>query len=242
MDKAGTIAMIPARTGSTRLKLKNLALVNGMPMIGRVIESAKAAGCFDRIVVNSDGRAFAEIAKRHGVEFYLRPEHLGSSTTKSDDVVRDFMDKHPAEVTAWVNSISPLQPAEEIAAVMAHFRAQSLDSLITVHDEQVHCLHDGQPVNFSFEGKFAQTQDLKPVRRFVYSIMAWRNAPFLEAMRRQEHAFFTGKVGYFGVGQLSALIVKTEHDLRLCDALARLLDAGLPALDYDPLVERLATP
>lgn len=234
-----TIAMIPARTGSTRLKLKNLALVNGIPMIGRVIESAKAAGCFDRIVVNSDGAAFAEIAERHGVEFYLRPETLGSSTTKSDDVVRDFMETHPADVTAWVNSISPLQPADEIKAVMDYFQTERLDSLITVYDEQVHCLHDGQPVNFSFEGKFAQTQDLKPVRRFVYSIMAWRNEPFLAAMGSQGHAFFTGKVGYYSVSQLSALIVKTERDLRLCDALARLLDAGLPALNYDPLVNRL---
>ena len=69
-DKANIIAMVPARIGSTRLKMKNLALINGKPLISYAIEAAKASGVFSRVVVNSDNEIFAGIAKRYGVDFY----------------------------------------------------------------------------------------------------------------------------------------------------------------------------
>ncbi len=232
-----TVAMIPARIGSTRLKMKNLALIGGKPMIGWAIEAAIESGAFDRVVVNADHRAFAPIAERFGAEFYLRPAALGSSDTKSDDVVADFMRAHPAEIVAWVNSIAPLQPPAEISAIVDHFRAQNLDSLITVEDKQVHCLAGGQPVNFSFAGKFAQTQDLVPVRPFVYSVMMWRTAPFLADMDKQGHAFFCGKFEAYPVGKLSSLIVKTEEDLLILDAIARSRKVGTWSLAYDELAE-----
>ncbi len=61
-DKANIIAMIPARLGSTRLKIKNLALLNGRPLISYTINAAKESNIFTRIVVNSDDELFAEIA------------------------------------------------------------------------------------------------------------------------------------------------------------------------------------
>jgi len=239
LGKTSIVAMIPARMGSTRLKLKNLALINGEPMIGHIIKSAKAAGCFDRIVLNSDGVIFKQIAERYGVEFYQRPESLGGSTIKSDDVVKDFIVAHPCDIIAWVNPISPLQPADEMRDCMSFMVRESLDTVFTVKDEQVHCIFDGKFVNFSEQGKFAQTQDLLPVQRFTYSIMAWRAKPFMQTMERQGHAFFSGKVGYFPVGALSSVIVKTEQDLLLADNIARSLAEGKRQLKYDPLADEV---
>ena len=121
MSRQRIFAMIPARIGSTRLKMKNLALLNGKPLIAYSILAAKQAGVFDRIVINSDSHIFKSIADRYGVKFYKRPEHLGSSTTKSDDVVLDFMQNNKSEVVVWVNSISPLQTGEEIRRVVDCF-------------------------------------------------------------------------------------------------------------------------
>ena len=235
MSKA--IAMIPARIGRVRLREKNLALVNGRPMVTYAIEAAKSSQYFDRIVLNSDGAIFAKIADQYSVEFYQRPAHLGSSTTKSDDVVADFIDKHPTEIVAWVNPVSPLQPAEEVCAVMEYFEAQGLDTLHTVKNEQVHCLFSGNPLNFNEHGKFAQTQDLTPVQRFVYSMMVWRTAPFREAMKEKGHAFFAGKVGYFQVCNLSSVIVKTEQDLLMVDRIAYAMEQGRSGIRYDQLVD-----
>ncbi len=231
------IAMIPARIGSTRLPMKNLALIDGEPMIAYTIRAAKDAGVFDRIVVNADAPIFGEIAERYGVEFYQRPAPLGSSKTKSDDVVYDFMQQNPGEITSWVNPTSPLQTGSEIREVVAAFESRDLDTLITVKNEQVHANFGGNPLNYRTDELFAQTQDLVPVELFVYSVMMWRTAPFIAAYDQDRHAFFVGRVGFHPVDKLSAIIIKREEDLRLAEFVikSRKQSAG-QALAYDPLV------
>lgn len=231
--------MVPARIGSTRLKMKNLALINGKPMIAYAIEAARDSGVFSRVVVNSDNPIFSKIAERYGVEFYLRPAELGSSTTKSDDVVNDFISKHPSDVVCWVNPTSPLQGAEEIKTVIDYFIDGDFDSLITVKNEQVHCLYEGKPVNFGLDEVFAQTQDLTPVQPFVYSLMMWKSKVFARAFQERGHALFCGKVGYYAVSKEASVIIKTEEDLMVADFIARAKAAGGYELEYDRLAEGL---
>lgn len=238
MTEARAVAMVPARIGSTRLKMKNLALIDGRPMLSYALRAAVESGAFDRVVVNADHPLFADIAREYGAEFYLRPAQLGSSTTKSDDVVADFMAAHPAQAVAWVNPTSPLMPAQEVRDVVDHFFQDGLDSLITVESKQVHCDYQGQPVNYDRQGKFAQTQDLVPVQPFVYSIMMWRTQPFLADMARSGHAFFCGRFGTFAVSRETGIIIKTEADLRLADSMMRARKQSEP-LRYHPLAESL---
>lgn len=233
--KSRITAMIPARIGSTRLPMKNLALVNGEPMIAHAIKAAQESGVFDRIVVNGDSPVFGLIAERYGVEFYSRPANLGSSATKSDDVVNDFMQAHDAEIVCWVNPTSPLQTGAEIGAAVNRFLQDGLDTLITVSHAQVHANFAGKPLNYRTGELFAQTQDLVPVELFVYSVMMWRSAAFMTDYQSRGHAFFVGKVGFFPVSRESAIIVKRAEDLRLVEYVMKSREAGGDeAVVYDP--------
>lgn len=215
--KTRIIAMIPAKKSSARLKMKNLALVDGKPLVYYAIKAAKDSGVFDKIVVNSDDNFFSKIARRYGVDFYLRPAALGSSTTKTDEVMYDFIQNNPAEITAWVSPISPLQTGEEVRKVIDYFCRERLDSLITVREEQVHCLYGGKPLNYREDEIFAQTQELIPIQRHVYSIMMWRNKTFLDKYEKDRHAVLCGRIGYYPISKLSSLIIKKEEDLRLIE-------------------------
>ncbi len=237
MKKTRTIAMIPARMGSTRLAMKNLALIAGKPMIYYAIKAAKDSRVFDRIVINSENDVFARIAKRYGVEFYKRPEQWAGSSAKSDFVVYDFIANNPCDAVAWVNPTSPLQEGEELRRAVEYFRKEKLDSMITVKDEQVHCVYRGKPVNFDIKGVFAQTQDLVPVQPFVYSVMMWRSSVFKDEFEKKGYAFFCGKTGYFPVSKLSAVIIKRQEDLMLADYLLR---ASSKARTYKVRYDKLA--
>ncbi len=236
--KEKIIAMIPARKGSTRLKIKNLALLRGKPLIAYAIDAAKSSGVFDKIVLNSDYGVFAKIARHYGVDFYLRPEELGSSTTKSDSVVYDFMLKYPSDIVAWVNPTSPLQTGKEIREVISYFLEKRLDTLITVKNEQVHCIYDGKPVNFKMCEVFAQTQDLKPVQPFVYSIMMWRTKTFIKEFDRNGYALFCGKVGYYPVSKETSIIIKTKEDLMLAEYVLKAKQSiGSYEIKYDDVIK-----
>src|SRR3990172_5603854 len=199
IDSRHITAMIPARLGSERLAKKNLVLLAGEPLIVHAIKVAQTSGVFDRIVVNSESGIFGRIARQYDVEFYKRAEHLATADTQSDDVVYDFAIHHATDV------------------IVSYFVRAGLDSLVTVKEERVHCNFGGEALNYKLGEKFAKTQDLEAVQRFVYSLMMWRRDPFMAEYERQGHAMLFGRSGFYPVSQLSSLIVKTEEDIRICE-------------------------
>lgn len=232
--------MIPARMGSARLPMKNLVLLNGKPLISYAIQAAKGSGIFDRIVINSESKLFLKIAERYRVEFYQRPSKLATSTAKSDFVVYDFIQNNPCDIVAWINPISPLQTSEEIKKIVNYFLKESLDSLITVKDEQVHCVYKTKPINFKMDDVFARTQDLIPVQPFVYSVMMWRTDVFMRAFKKRGHAILCGKVGFYPVSKFSAVIIKRKADLMLAEYILRVLLRGKNyEIHYDRMSKNL---
>ena len=219
--KKHLVAMVPARIGSTRLKRKNLALLNGKPLVSYAISAALEASVFDSVYLNSDDKIFKDIASEYGAKFHHRDAPLGSSTTKSDDVVAEFINKHNPEILAWVNPISPLQTSDEIRKVIEFFNVKNLDSLITVERKNVHANFGSQPLNYLNDEGFAQTQDIAPVELFVYSMMVWRCDVFMDHYKRNGHAMLSGKTGFFPVSKLSSIIVKTEEDLNILDGILK---------------------
>lgn len=221
MGNTSILAMVPARIGSTRLKAKNLAMLDGKPLIFYAIDAAKEANIFNRVVLNGDSEIFAEIAERYGIEFYLRPKYLGGSDVKSDQVVEDFIDKNPCDVVAWVNPIAPLQTGAQIREIVEYFHKEEFDTVHTVRSEQVHGNLGEQSINYNPTILFERTQDLRPISLFAYSLMIWRTSVFKADLNSKGHAFFCGKVGYYDVGKLAGLLVKDKQDLYLIDSIMR---------------------
>lgn len=225
-------AMIPARIGSTRFKMKNLAILGGKPMISYAIIAAIQSKQFSRVIVNSDSEIFLGIAEEYGAEFFLRPKNLGGSTTQSDDVVENFVNEYPSDIVVWLNPIAPLQTTEDIQNTISYFLANNLDSLFSVKKEQIQCVFRDNPVNFDPQEKFDLTQDLEPIYPFAPFIMMWRTESFLQSIRENGSAFFCGKVGYFPVSRLSSITIKYEEDFRLAEALIQSNLKGQKAIQY----------
>lgn len=82
------VAVIPARGGSKRIPRKNIRPFHGKPMIAWSIEAARAAGCFDRIVVSTDDAEIAAVARRHGAEVpFMRPAELADDYAPTTAVI-----------------------------------------------------------------------------------------------------------------------------------------------------------
>ena len=62
------IAIIPARSGSKRIKNKNIIKIFGKPMIAWTIIAAKKSKLFDKVLVSTDSNKIAKIAKRYGAD------------------------------------------------------------------------------------------------------------------------------------------------------------------------------
>jgi CMP-N-acetylneuraminic acid synthetase len=215
------LAMIPARIGSQRLKRKNLALINNKPLIEYVIQSAKKTNIFEKIYINSDDQIFERIAQKNNIGFYLRQKKFGSSNTKSDDVVYDFLKNNKCDIVVWVNPIAPLQEPKEIKKVINFFIKKKLNSLITTNRLKNHVIYKNKPLNYKTKERFAKTQDLKPIEVMVYSIMMWKASSFIKNYDKNKKGILHGKVGYYPVSKFSGIIVKDRIDLEIVSTILK---------------------
>ena len=86
-----SLAVIPARAGSTRLKNKNFKDLGGIPLISHTINAVVDSGVFDEIVVSTDSPEIKKIAESHGLLVHNRPaNHAGVKDTVLDAMI-DFM-------------------------------------------------------------------------------------------------------------------------------------------------------
>ena len=89
-----TIAIIPARGGSKRIKNKNIKLFNNKPMIFWSISTALKSKLFDQIIVSTDNYKIAKIAKDCGaIVPFMRDKKLADDITSPHAVIKDTLNR-----------------------------------------------------------------------------------------------------------------------------------------------------
>ena len=74
ISKEKIVALIPARSGSKRIRDKNIKLIHGNPLIAYNINSAIQSNIFRDIIVSTDSKKYKEIAEYYGANVTLRPK------------------------------------------------------------------------------------------------------------------------------------------------------------------------
>lgn len=85
MPAPTAVAFVPARSGSERVRGKNVRPLAGHPLLAYAIETALQSGAFAQVVVSTDSEEIAEIARWYGghVPFLRPPEY---ATAVSPDI------------------------------------------------------------------------------------------------------------------------------------------------------------
>jgi pseudaminic acid cytidylyltransferase len=82
------LAIIIARGGSKRIPRKNIKPFLGKPMITYAIETARAVGLFEHLVVSTEDEETAQLARQCGAEVpFIRPLGLSDDRTGTDEVL-----------------------------------------------------------------------------------------------------------------------------------------------------------
>jgi len=106
------VALIPARSGSERVRDKNIRPLAGHPLLAYAIASAREAGIFDRVVCSTDSTKIAEVAQRYGADVpFLRPTKLATSTSPDIEWIThafEQLDEH-YDLFAIVRATNPFR-------------------------------------------------------------------------------------------------------------------------------------
>ena len=104
-----SLAIIPARGGSKRLKKKNIIDFHGAPIISYTINSALKSNCFDRVVISTDDQEIYNIASKYHDDVVFRPKGLATDKSTVNDVCDNFL-KCELEKNIKYNFLTVLYP------------------------------------------------------------------------------------------------------------------------------------
>lgn len=137
------LAVVAARGGSKGIKNKNIRDLDGRPLIVYTLEQAKRWGKYDRLIVSTDSKEIAMIAKDCGADVpFIRPPELAGDNTGKVEVLRhalEMAEKHykrvfdallDLDVTAPVRTIGDI---DSIVNLFQEKKANCVLSLVRAH-------------------------------------------------------------------------------------------------------------
>lgn len=133
------VCVIPARGGSKGLPGKNIKKLLGKPLIAYSIEQAMESKYIDRVIVSTESKKIAGVAKSLGAEIpFLRPMRLANDKSSTINVLLhaiDWLEKKEMfafDILVLLHVTSPLRSMEDIDRSIELLFKKNTDNVFSV--------------------------------------------------------------------------------------------------------------
>lgn len=222
-----SIALIPARGGSKGLPRKNIRSLRDKPLIAWTIEAALRSTCFAKVVVSTEDREIASIAKSYGAEVpFQRPPELADDRAKSIDVVIQalnwFEEKgEDFRRIALLQPTSPLRNQSDIQNAWDFFNLKKAGAVVSVCEcEHTPLWMNSLPDDLSMRD-FLSKGSLNQNRQSLKQYYRLNGAIYLadKDYLKEWHGFFGPRTFAFIMPQARSVDIDSELDLRFTEFL-----------------------
>ena len=133
------IAILPLRSGSKRIKHKNIKLIDGHPLLYYQISCALNTPEIDKLIVCTDSLEYGDLAIKLGAEFMLRPPEISGDLSKTEETLIFVINELKKQNEEYENVIllqatSPLNKPEYIQKGLELLDSENSNSLATYVD------------------------------------------------------------------------------------------------------------
>lgn len=170
MKKLKIVGLIPARSGSQRIKNKNIQKLGEHPLIAYTIASAFCSKLFDEIVCVTDSIKYGNIAKKYGANFInKRPKNISSESSPDIDwvkwILKQYDNSGNFDIFIILRPTSPFRTTKMIKEAYFKFLKENCDSLRAVEVSKFH------PGKMWYKNKHL----IKPVLNFYFKGVPWHS-------------------------------------------------------------------
>lgn len=224
------LGIIPARGGSKSIPRKNIALLNGKPLLAYTCEAALNSKFFDRVILSTDDKEITAVGKKWGIEApFLRPPELARDESGMREVILhalDFLeksDKYVPDIIVLLQPTSPLRTAAHIDAAVELFQKSGADCVVSVTEVP----HQFTPTSLmKLENERLQSyREGGPLRRQDKPKMYSRNGPAVLVLRRssflKDQNFYAGDVRPLIMPPEESIDIDTPFDFALAEYFLR---------------------
>ena len=136
---------IPARSGSKRIKNKNLIRLNNKPLISYTLDVCKKFKNKFDTVISTDDNKIKKLCKNQGfTKIHNRSAFLSKDTTSMIDLVIDYLkslkkiELKRYKYLVLLQPTSPLRTYDDVKKILKIFENKNLDSLASVSNIREH--------------------------------------------------------------------------------------------------------
>lgn len=170
-------ALIPARGGSKGVPGKNIAIIDGKPLLSYTIEAALNSSKITEICVSSDDDSILSIARQYPkVSIHHRSQVLSSDSSPVTDTLYEILrnKKESFNVLSILQPTSPIRTGhqidEAIALLVANLKINSVISVVPMND-----IHPARMYWKSDNDLYPILQEYEQTRRQDIPIAYYRN-------------------------------------------------------------------
>lgn len=177
-----TVALVPIKLNSQRLKNKNILPLAGHPLCWHICNSLINAKGIDEVYVYCSDEAIKQYLPE-GVIFKQRDKKLDGDLVKGFDIYRSFINEVDADVYILAHTTSPFIKTTSIENALSHILSGEYDSAFSAERVQTFAWYDGKPINYDLND-VPRTQDLEPVWIETSAFFMFKKEIFTEHCRR----------------------------------------------------------
>lgn len=171
--KKRTIAIITARGGSKRIPGKNIREFCGRPIISYSIQTALESGIFDEVMVSTDSKEIAVIAKNYGAEVpFMRSAETSNDMATTRDVLLEVLTEYQKlgrafEYMCCLYPTAPFVTAEKLKQAYKKIRETGASQVMPVVEfsfppQRCNVLNEEGMLEYRFpEYRQTRSQDLE---------------------------------------------------------------------------------
>ncbi len=226
------VAIITARGGSKRIPKKNIREFCGKPIIAYSIAAALDAGVFDEVMVSTDSREIAEIAREYGAAVpFMRSEETSNDFATTSDVLEEVVASYEAagqtiDRIACIYPTAPFLTGEKIRDAMAKLDGSDSDSIMSVvrfgfPPQRALVIRDGKLAYQYPEHALTRSQDLEPVYHDCGQFYICDTAAF-----RRNHSMITPDTIPFVIDEDEVQDIDNPSDWTIAEAKYSVLREG----------------
>jgi len=205
-------AILPIRSGSQRVKNKNIFPINGKPLYTYIVQTLKKVDQIDKIIINTDYNLIKEsFINDPRVEVMERDKGLRGNCN-INLVIQRVLEKYEGEFFLQTHTTNPLLSAETISSAINHFQKYNkvFDSLFSVTKVQKRFWTEKSvPINHSTDEE-PTTQNLKPMYEENSCIYIFSQSSFYKGQNR-----IGSKPCTFPIPKIEAVDIDCMEDMEM---------------------------
>ena len=208
------VSLTLARGGSKGVPRKNIAPLNGAPLISYAISAAKSSK-IDEAWVSTEDDEIARIAEQCDAQVIKRPIKIAKDTSKCEEALLHFAKNVDFDLLVYIQTTSPLVTKEDINKGIAMMQTGYYDSVFSVYKEHwiPRWTLDVRPIDWNTKHRpRRQTIEPKYVENGAFYITTRRN--LLDSKLR-----YSGNIGVVEMPFSRSLQVDTLDEMKVIESL-----------------------